>query len=105
MALSFTPTSRSDSFADILSTLMILVKGCRESGERYWAYMVMKPSQVSGFIEARQSGIFDLEDFGTIIEWGSGDHPPEDIQRRMKNDYGMRDDFEELLTKVLKQLS
>lgn len=87
---------------DLLCTIMVLCQGRLQSGKPYWAYMCVKPSQAQAFKEARERGGFDLEEYGSIIEWGEGNEPPEDVRRRMEREYGMRHDFEERLLDAIR---
>lgn len=91
----------NQAMADLLCTIMVLCKGLDKNKQPIWAYMAIKPSMAAGFKEARRKGGVNLADFGTVIESGTGEHPPEDIQRIMERDYGMNHKFEEeLLNKV-----
>lgn len=87
--------------ADMLCTLMVLCRGKDENGEPCWAYMAIKPSQARHFAEARARGAFDLNDFGTVLESGAGDEPSQEVRNRMRDRFGMRDDFEEQLKRAV----
>lgn len=106
MAPSFSPTSNQDSFADLLSTVIVFVTGkLADEDVRYWAYLAMKPSMAKPFMEAQAKGNFQLEDFGTIIEWGKGNAPPEEVVERMRRDYAADPDYEQKLLEKLKKLT
>ena len=106
MAPSFAPTDTADSFADLLSTFIIFVRGKLAGGERYWAYLAMKPSMAKAFKDAQKKGTaFDLEEYGTIIEWDKGDEPPIEVVERMKTEYAFDSDYEKKLLKRLDALT
>lgn len=104
MPPSFSPTTSDDSFADLLSTIIVFVKGGLAGGGRYWAYLAMKPSMALPFKQAQAAGRFDLEDFGTIIEWGKGDEPPTETIQRMQTQYAVDSDYEKKLLERLDSL-
>ena len=92
--------------ADLLCTIMMLCRGTQENGGPYWAYMCIKPSMAKAFKDARDSGSFVLEEFGTIIEWGEGDDVPTATRTRMERDFGANHNYEDqLLEAVAKQAS
>jgi hypothetical protein len=95
------PPLSSQSMADLLTTIILLCRAHHTDGSPFWAYMCIKPSMARAFKEARDSGAFNLEDFGTIIEWGEGSDPSPVIKQRMEKDYGVKHDYEnELLNAI-----
>lgn len=91
------PTLSPQSVADLLCTLIILCRGKDAEGKPIWAYLCMKPSMASAFRFARERGGFDISDYGTVLESGDGEEPPEQIKKRMERDYGVNHQFEDLL--------
>ena len=87
--------------ADLLCTIMVLCRAKRPNGQPFWAYMCVKPSMAKAFKEARDKGNFDLENHGTIIEWGDGTEVPADIKARMERDYGVNHNYEAELIKAI----
>lgn len=81
---------------------MVLAKGRQHSGKPFWAYMCVKSNMAKAFREAQQRGELQMEDYGTVLEWGEGDTPPSDVQDRMRRDFGMRADYEDMLIKASK---
>ncbi len=81
---------------------MVLTRGKLEGGVPFWAYMCIKTNMAAAFKEAQDRGNFDLEDYGTVLEWGEGENPPAEVQARMQRDYGMRADYEDMLLKAAK---
>lgn len=90
-----------ESMADLVCTIMLLCQGKRKNGHSYWAYVCIKPSRAKAFADARANGTLNLEDYGSIIEWGEGEDPPKEVRDRMRQQFGMRDDFEEELLKAI----
>lgn len=88
-----------------IHSIMILSRGKLVGGKPFWAYVCLKSNMAKAYAEARQRGNFDLEDYGTIIEWGEGENPPEEVQGRMKNNYGMCADYEQQLLRAIQQFS
>ncbi len=93
------------SMTDLLCTLVVLCRGITEEDTPFWAYMAVKPSDAQLFKEARDKGSFHLEDYGTVIEWGDGHTPPDAIKERMYKEYGVRDDYEEKLQRIIDKLT
>ena len=91
----------AQAMADLLCTVVLLCRGVCDNGVPFWAYVCMKPSMAEAFKEAREQGAFNLEDFGTVVEWGEGEKIPEVVQARMKREYGVDEDYE---TKLIQSL-
>lgn len=98
------PPLSSQSMADLLCTIILLVRGTDARRKQFWAYMCIKPSMAQAFKDAQNSPSFVLEDFGTIIETGDGHEVPSDVQKRMERDYGVRHDYETALKKAIEQV-
>lgn len=90
--------------ADLLCSIMVLCKGSDEFGNPCWAYMCMKPSMAKPFKDAREKGGFNLEEYGSVIEYGQGTEPPNDIKRRMEKEYGMNHNYEDDLLRAVAEI-
>ena len=88
---------------EFTNTLMILCRGKRADYSGFWAYMCIKPSNAKAFTEARAGGMVSLEDYGTVLEWGEGNEPPDDVKLRMERDFGMNHNFEAELLRAIMQ--
>lgn len=55
------------------------------------------------FMEARAKGGFNLEEYGTVIEWGEGEDAPLDVKTRMQRDYGANHNYEADLLAAIEQ--
>ncbi len=97
---NFPPPDEMESAA----SLMLLTRGNSEDGIPFWAYMYIRTSMAESFKQARDRGDICIGDYGTIIEWGEGENPPEDIRTRMERDFGMRHDYEDRLLKAIAML-
>lgn len=98
------PPLSAQAMADLLCTVMLLCRGKQPNGKPYWAYMCIKPSMAKAFKEARDSGKINLEDYGTIIEWGEDEHVPDETQKRMEREFGANHNYEQqLLDAIAKQ--
>lgn len=89
MPPTFSPSEYRDSFADALASVTLLVRGKKQEGGFYWAYIAMKPSMISQLQDARKRGMFDLDEYGTILESGDEEFPPQEIVVRMAEMYGL----------------
>ncbi|NBX02770.1 MAG: hypothetical protein EBR02_01630 [Alphaproteobacteria bacterium] len=65
--------------------------------------MAVKPSMAEAFKEAREKGGFNLDEFGTIIEWGEGEQIPAEVEARMIRDHGIDPDYENKLIQALEE--
>jgi hypothetical protein len=99
------PPLSSQSMADLLCTLVLFCRGQDMYNRNFWAYMCIKPSMAEGFKRAREAGDFNLGDYGTIIEAGEGTEAPAEIKRRMAQDYGVREDFEEDILRTVESMA
>lgn len=98
------PPISQAAMADLLCTIMILCRGMGENGKACWAYMCIKPSMAKSFKDARERGAFDIEDYGTVIEYGEGANPPDDVKRRMEREYGMNHNYEDDLLRAVERV-
>lgn len=91
----------NQALADLLCTIMVLCKGLDEQKRPIWAYICIKPGMALAFKTARERGNIDISEYGSVLESGSGEEPPEEVKLRMERDYGMNHRFEaELLEKI-----
>lgn len=91
------PPLSSQSMADLLCTIVLLVRGMGAGNQPFWAYMCIKPSMARAFKEARDKGVFNLEDYGTVLESGDGADVPADVRSRMEKNYGVNHRYEDEL--------
>ncbi len=87
-----------DSFADLISTLVMLVRGRTSEAQPCWSYIAVKPSMALALKDAiLRGGCVTLEDYSTVLEEGLGDTPPPIVRERMARDFGVRRELEEKL--------
>lgn len=98
------PPLSQQSMTDLLCTIMVLVRAQNERGKPFWAYLCIKPSMALAFKEARDKGEMNLDEFGTIIEWGDGETVPADVQARMQRDYGANANYEQDLINAIEAI-
>ncbi len=98
------PPLSAQSMADLLTTIVVLCKGKDKYKRDFWAYLCIKPSMAESFKKARDSGSMSLTDYGTILEAGEGIDVPSDIISMMERDYGVRNDYEDQLVKVIETM-
>ncbi len=87
--------------ADLLSTVMVFCQASDDRGDPFWAYLCIKPSMAEAFKRARDAGKLDLQEYGTIIEWGRGKEAPDEIRTQMERDFGVNHDYEADLIKAI----
>jgi len=90
--------------ADLMCTVMVLCQGENEQGHAFWAYILIKPSMARAFREACGKEAFNLEDYGTVIEYGEGDEVPLHVQNRMERFYGADHHYEDTLLHALETI-
>ncbi len=98
------PPLSTQSMADLLCTVVVLCHGVSAHNRPFWAYLCIKPSMAKLFKDACNSGAFNLEDYGTIIEYGEGDTVPPHVQRRMERYYGVNHCYESTLFEYTREL-
>lgn len=66
-----------------------LVTGGRDhTGRAAWYYIRVDDHQRARFERVVRSGALTLTEYGTILESGYGDTPPESVRNRMKIEHG-----------------
>ena len=101
-SIHITPPPLSEqSMDDLLSTIMVFCEANDERGEPFWSYLCLKPSMAEAFKAARETGKMDLQEYGTIIEWGRGNEVPGDVRTRMERDFGVNHGYEQDLIKAI----
>jgi hypothetical protein len=83
----------------------ILVQGKRADDSAFWAYVELSGTKAKSFRKAQASGAFNIEDYGTIIEWGMGEDVPADVQERMEREQGVNHLFEDEARAKLQELA
>ena len=86
-----TDLSRSDKILAEKTVCVLLVRGEDPSGQPIFAYVGVRADRLEAFMAAQRSGLFYPEEFGVIIESGTGDPSPE-VRIKMERDYGFNHD-------------
>ncbi len=100
--------SDDNEFSEILDNeigYIVFVTGENQNNEMCWFYASIAPSKYEDFKQAESSGEYDLADYGDVLMSGSGAAPPEDVRRKMEQEYGISDAFEQDYQKVVRKLS
>lgn len=74
--------------------VLMLSRAYTEENKKIYVYLAVPPSKVIPFKEAEEKGNFYYEDFGEILATGEGHEPPEEVKKRMEEEYGFNHDFE-----------
>lgn len=80
------------SFTDLVKTTrsgnIFLVSGGKDKFERdAWYYVKVEPFKISLFQRDISKGKINLSEYGEILESGFGKTPPDDIKKKMKDEY------------------
>lgn len=95
------PPLSTQSMADLMCDVVVLCRGQNEFGRSFWAYLGIKPSMARTFHDACENGDFNLEDYGTVIEYGEGDFVPDHVRSRMERYYGVDHQYSEHLKETI----
>lgn len=98
----FSKSPISDTEDDGVQTLL-LVRGKDMQGAPQWAYALISADNYLPFKLAEAEGAYRLADFGQVLHYGAGENPPEDITRKMADEYGASANFEEELRVMLEE--
>lgn len=71
---------------------ILLVRGESPDGQEIYAYVAVRADKMEEFMRAQSEGDFSPEDFGVIIESGTGD-PSDEVRTRMEQDYGFNHQY------------
>jgi HEAT repeat protein/energy-coupling factor transporter ATP-binding protein EcfA2 len=66
---------------------ILLVRGENPDAQPIYAYVAVRADKVADFMGAQKKGVFYPEDFGVIVEAGTGEPSPE-VRKRMEDGYG-----------------
>ena len=80
--------NKLDSKKSSKADLVYLVKGI-DDNKNAWYYVLVERLKVSLFLKALNDDIIHLENYGIILYSAYGDHPPEDITAKLKDEYGI----------------
>ncbi len=79
--------SRSEKILAAKTVCVLLVRGEDPEGGPIYAYVGVRADKLKPFMEAQANGLFYPEEFGVVVESGSGE-PTEEVRKRMETDYG-----------------
>lgn len=83
--------TRSEKLLAEKTVCVLLVRGEDPDGQPIYAYVAVRADKLEEFMAAQQSGIFYPEEYGIIVESGSGD-PSDEVKVRMESEYGFNHD-------------
>ncbi len=79
--------NRSDKMLAERTVCVLLVRGQSQEGEPVYAYVAVRADKLDEFVEAQSKDPFYPDQYGMIIESGTGD-PSDEVRERMERDYG-----------------
>lgn len=68
---------------------ILLYRGYSQRQEPLYAYLAVRGDRLDAFLAANASGeLFDITAFGTILTWGHGLEPSDEVKAAMEAQYG-----------------
>lgn len=81
-------------------SIIAFTNGRFDDGKTYYAYVAVRPSMYREFhAKTKLRQPFVVGDYGSIIMCGEELHPPADVAKMMRDEYGFDDAYEEQLLK------
>lgn len=97
----------ADFKQDVDDSVGIIQLICGEVNHRpFWAYVSMFPSTYMEYIqkvEAHEK--VNVEEYGVVIDTGWEAYPPQEVQDRMKKDFGADNNLQAELNKIAEDFS
>lgn len=84
--------SRSEQMLAEKTVCVLLVRGESPDGGSIYAYIAVRADKLQDFMRAQQSSTFYPEDYGVIIESGTGE-PSDEVRQKMEKEYGFNHSF------------
>lgn len=79
--------TRSERIMAEKTVCVLLVRGTDPEGGPIYAYVAVRADVLEAFMAAQKNENFYPEDYGVIVESGSGE-PNDEVRTRMERDYG-----------------
>jgi|TARA_B110000259_G_scaffold182219_1_gene225470 hypothetical protein len=70
------------------ASLLFLVKGI-DDNRPAWYYVLIERLKLPMFKKALNDNIIHLEEYGKILYSAYGDHPPEEIKKKIRDEFGI----------------
>ena len=70
---------------------IFLVKGKDTTNRQAWYYVLVDKAKKDMFEGIQGTQSLNLNDYGKIIFSGYGDEPPEDMKKKMEEEYGFKE--------------
>lgn len=83
--------SRSERILAEKTVCVLLVRGQAPDGTGIYAYVGVRADKLKEFMEAQTRGTFYPEEYGVVIESGSGE-PGAEVRAKMEREYGFNHD-------------
>jgi hypothetical protein len=76
------------------SAIIVCNRGKLTDGTPYWVYLAVKPSRYEELLRMTAEGRYIVfEEYGRILNYGTGSEIPEDIKEEMRWEYGWDDHY------------
>jgi hypothetical protein len=83
----FVKLSRSEQVLAEKTMCILLLRGDDVDGGKIYAYVAIRADKLEEFMAAQKKGVFYPEEYGVIIESGSGE-PSDEVKQKMTSEYG-----------------
>ena len=83
--------TRSEQMIAEKTVCILLVRGEDNDGGAIFAYVAVRADKLEAFMEAQKNGTFYPEDYGVIVESGTGE-PSDEVKEKMRAEYGFNHD-------------
>jgi len=82
-------SSAVDNLKSSKADLIYLVKGT-DDNRKAWYYVLVERLKLSLFLKALNDSTIHLENYGEVLHSAYGDEPPEEITKKVKEEYGIK---------------
>ena len=80
-------SSFADKFSKSKGEFVYLVRG-KDKGRPAWHYVLVEKLKLPIFLKKTNGGTVDVSEYGKILYSGWGENPPEDIVKKIEEEYG-----------------
>lgn len=79
--------TRSEQILAEKTMCILLLRGEDKNGEKIYAYVALRADKLEEFMAAHSKGVFYPEEYGVVLESGSGE-PSDEVKKKMTSEYG-----------------
>lgn len=83
--------NRSEQIVAEKTMCILLLRGENSDKEKIWAYVGVRADKLEEFMKAQESDVFFPDEYGVVIESGTGE-PDDETKEKMTKEYGFNHD-------------